>query len=488
MRLTKNQAFYLTITCVFIFSLVYTPHLVNPFPIHVDEWHHISQAIRLKEWEYKIKWAGIELGFHIFLMALSLFTNLVLIYKFLPAIWVVFTSLVLFFIIRKQTSNLKSGFFISLFAIIFFASIKSNVNITGLWFFIPLTFSIPFIYLYIYFFTEGIRQQSKKYLLTSLIIMLLLIPTHSISVLFAIPILIIFSLFHINSLKKQYKILSLFLLIPIAGLFFFSQIFSLTLTQAFLTLLNQLQFKHGWGVLEINNSPFELYSPFGYLLAILGLIAILSHKQTREKYLIYILWPLAVLTYILIFKLSGTSYISPYQRNLYYFAISLPFLSSFGLYKTLVFLKLQTGKMQNKEKVFQTLKLILIVLTIILIFSTYFSIPKNIKLYKVIDKDDYQALKFLAAQPKQPGSKVMASPAISTAIYPISKHEIVADIFHQAEYRGDAENFFENKTTCQTRQELIQKHNAVYVLSEEPIECSWKIIYQKNNNTIYEIG
>ena len=26
-------------------------------------------------------------------------------------------------------------------------------------------------------------------------------------------------------------------------------------------ILSQLQFKHGWGVLEANNSPFELYSP-----------------------------------------------------------------------------------------------------------------------------------------------------------------------------------------------------------------------------------
>lgn len=489
MLLTKNQVFYVTITLIFIFFLVYTPHLVNPFPIHVDEWRHITESIKLKQGLLPTNFSGIEIGFHIFLMILSFFTDLILIYKFLPAIWAVLTSLILFFIIKKQTSNLKSTFLISLLTIIFFASIKSNVNITGLWFFIPLTFSIPFIYLYIYLFTTGIQQQNKKYILLSLAIMLLLIPTHSISVLFAIPILIIFSLFHIKYIIKHWKFFSLFLLIPILGIIFFSQLFNITLTQAFFRLISELQFRHGWGILELNNSLFELYSPFGYLLAILGLIFLGYSKQRRQKYMIYIIWPVIVLISILIFRFTGISYLSPYQRNLYYFVISLPILSSFGLYSILKFIKLQTNKIaiEKREKTFQTLKLILIILTIILIFSTYYSLPKNIKLYKVIGNEEYETLRFLKTLPKTENSKVMAPASTSVALFPISRHEPVGTIFFYGN-RDDVELFFKNETTCETKQELINKHNVNYVLSEGEIDCNYTDIYNQNNITIYEIN
>ena len=88
----------------------------------------------------------------------AIVTNLVLFYKFLPAIWAVFSALALFFLVYKKTND----FYLGILAIIFFASIKSNLNLLGLWFFTPLTFSIPFILLYIYFFTEGIEKRDNQ--------------------------------------------------------------------------------------------------------------------------------------------------------------------------------------------------------------------------------------------------------------------------------------------------------------------------------------
>ena len=483
--LTKNKVLILIGVSILIFLLVYTPHLVNPFPTHIDEWTHITQSIKLKQGEFGFgKGIGnVEFGFHIFLAFISLFVDLVGVYKFLPAIWAVVTALVLFLIVYNLTNK---NFFIAVFSMLFLASLKSNVNITGIWFFIPLTFSIVFIYLYVYLFSEGIRQENKKMILLSLVIMLLLIPTHSISLLFAIPILAIYALINYKKSIKQYKVLLLFLIIPILGIYFFSQLFGISFGDAFFRLLGELQFKHGWGILELNNSPFEIYSFIGYIFAVIGFTALLMNKELREKYLVYLIWPVVVLVYIIIFRLTGVSYISPYQRNLYYFAISLPFLSAIGLYKTLMIIKNKIyKKSDNPRELYKVLRVFLIILAIVFMFMFYFSIPRNIKLYKVIDDDNYDALKFLGNQPIVSGGKVMAPASISTAMFSISGHTPVGTIFFYGN-REDVDKFFDSED-CEVKNELIEKHNVIYVLSEKEINCRWDVIYNEVNNTIYRV-
>jgi len=483
MKLTKRNLILITIL-IFIFLLIYSPHFNDAFPKHIDEWHHITESIKLKQGQNIQGISATESGFHIFLALLSSFTNIILIYKFLPAIWATLTALILFIIIKYKTSNLKKSFFISLFTIIFFASIKSNVNLTGLWFFTPLTFSIPFIYLYIYFFSEGIRKQNKKMILYSFLIMIFLIPIHSISVLFSIPFLIIFSLFNYKYLKKEYKFFSIFIIIPIIGIFFFSNIMNLSFINSIRTILTQLQFKHGFGVLEIKNSFFELYSPIGYLLSILGIIHIISSKAKFKKYLIYLLWPLTIIIYIIIFRLTDISFLSPYQRNLYYLAISLPFLSSLGLYYLIIKIKKLTNNLdkETKKTIFNTIITILIILILLLTFISYYKTPDNIKLYKTIDNNNYEAIQFLSSLPK---SKIMAPALISTAIFPISNHQPVATTFFYGN-RTIVEQFFRSNT-CQIKNQIIKENKVSYVLSENSINCNWKIIYNKNNNLIYKV-
>ncbi len=473
---------FLILILVFVFLLVYSPHFENPFPIHIDEWHHITESIKLKDGIQK-GLSATELGFHFFLLIISSFVNIVLFYKFLPAIFAIISVLILFFIVKNKTSSSESSFLIALLSIIFFASIKSNVNITGLWFFTPLTFSIPFIYLYIYLFSEGILNQKPKFILASLIIMIFLIPIHAVSVLFSIPILLIFCLFHLNYIKKQ-PIFLIFLLIPFISILFYIKLTDLSAINAIKDIIIRLQFKQGWGVLEIKNSFLELYSLTGYFLSLIGFIYIISSKEKFHKYSIYAIWPITILIYILIFRLSGISFLSPYQRNLYYLAISLPFLSSLGLYSILRIIKIQTNIIDResyKEKTFKIIAFLFIFLIIFLIFKSYFSIPENIKLYKIIDKDNYEALKFLKQQEKN--GKIISSPEISTAIFPISGHEPLATLY----FYGNSTvlyNFF--NSNCETKNQIIKDNNVSYVLTENPVDCNWSVIYNKNN-IIYRV-
>lgn len=469
----KSQLFLIILVSIATFLLVYSPHYRYPFPSHIDEWHHITEAIELQKGEYVGGVTGFRVGFQILLVLLSKITDLVSIYKFLPASWAVFSGLVLFYLTYKKTG---SQFYTALFAMIFFASIKSNVNITGLWFFTPITFSIPFIYLYVYFFTEGIEKENKKFILASLAIMILLLPLHSISVLFAIPFLALYSLFNFKYFAKERKFFSIFLAIPIIGATFYKYMTKVPWPSLTNKLIDALQFKRGWGVLEIENSFFELYSLIGYILAGIGLYLIFNKQENTKKYLAYALWPIMLLLSIMIYRKTDVSYVSPYQRNLYYFAISLPLLSAFGLnhvFKLVERKRLKGVPPEAGKEIFKKIGVAAIfIIVAFFTFKSYWLIPKQIDLYEVIDNDEYHALLFLKTLPK---STVMSTPRISTALFPISGHNPVATYFFYGN-RPDAERFFRTKS-CDTKRELLDKYNVKYVLSESPIDCGWKLIY-----------
>ncbi|MBR9704726.1 hypothetical protein GOV12_04895 [Candidatus Pacearchaeota archaeon] len=488
--MNKKEITLIGLVVIFIFLVVYIPHYVNPYPVHIDEWHHLTQSQKIINNEYKFGGITTEAGFHFFLAFISIFVDLVLFYQFLPAIWAILTALILFFIVYKKTSN---NFYIALFSMLFYASIKTNVNIGGLWFFTPLTFALPFIFLYVYFFTEGIERKNNKFILISLGIMTLLLPVHAISVTFAIPFLLIYAIINYKTVKKLYLSFIPFLILPLFSIIFYSKLFKTTLIQSIPKIINQLQFKYGWGVLELNNSPLELYSLLGYIFAIIGIISIFLIIKNKKKFIPYLLWPASLIIMIIIFKLTDVSYLSPFQRNLYYLTISIPIFSAIGLYYTIKFLNIHINRIDIKEKYIPILKTIINILIItiifIFIFKAYFDIPKHTLLYKLIDNNDYKALKYLKQFPK---STVLAKPGISEAIYPISGHDLVAGIFFYHQDRKDEVNkFFKNQTSCEDKQKTIEKFKVSYIIAKDEINCTYQMIFNKSSKNkstyIYEI-
>jgi len=466
----KKEVIILTLVSALIFLLVFSPHFSYPFPYHIDEWHGIGEALKLSDGSYTGNMDYFELGFHLFLFGLSKIFNLVLIYEFLPAIWAILSALALFWLVYKKSDN----FYLGILSMIFFASIKSNVNITGLWFFTPLTFAMPLIFLYVYFFTEGVEKKNKKFILISLTLMTLIVFIHAPSFLFFVPISVVYLLFHLNYIKKEWKFFCIFLAIPIIGILFFKFALNLNWNQLIPQLVSQLQFKYGWGVLEINNSPLELYSIIGYCLAILGIVMSIKKKNYR----LFIIWPLVLILSIIIFKVTKVSYLVPYQRNLYYFAIVLPVLSALGTYYLISSIE---SKLNIEAK--KTLTIALILLIMFLTFTNYYSIPERISLYQVINQDDYKALSYLQNEP--PG-ELLATPFISTAAYPISKKSPIASLFFDnLKDRNKVQAFFDSDN-CTKMNNLIKELKPSYILSTKKIDCNWKIIYSEKDY-IYKI-
>ncbi|MCX6748755.1 MAG: hypothetical protein NT076_04050 [Candidatus Pacearchaeota archaeon] len=484
-ELKREQILLVIGVCIAIFLLVYSPHFKNRFPLHIDEWHQITEAYKLRNGDYTILGKeghitmGFEFGMHFSLFVLSYFINIILAYQYFPAIWAVLSALVLFYVVYRKTEKFELG----LLAIVFFASIKSNTNLLGLWFFTPLTFSIPFIFLYVYLFSEGLEKQNKKFIIASLAIMVFLLFFHAVSVLFAIPFLIVYALFHWRYIKSQYKFFSWFVILPLVGVLFYVFMQHLSLISVWGDLLKNLRFDFGWGVSELNNSFLETYSYLGYILAAMGFLVLLF-KAERKKYLAYLLWPVVMLISIWIFKLTGASYLSPYQRNMYYLVIILPLFSAVGFYY-LAGMGARACEFVRNEKIKSYIKnigfFILLLVVLFFVFRSYYVIPKNINVYYTLQEKDYQALKFLETYPE---GKVMANALVSGAIYSLTNKEPVASIWFYGN-RTENDKFFA-AANCQSAQSILDRNNVSYILSQTKLKCNWQLIYNQSD-FIYKV-
>jgi hypothetical protein len=496
--MNKKQKILLIASLLGVFFLVYLPHLSYHLPFHVDEWKHIAEAQRLQDIgnyfqfispEISSRFSGLEIGFHFWLFLISNFFDLIGIYKFLPAIWAVFSALALFFVVYKKSSN---NFNIAILSVIFFASIKSDVNLTGIWFYTPLSFSIPFIYLYLYFFSIGIDQKEIKYLYYSAFIMLLLVFFHPLSVLFSLPIIFIYSLVNYRFFIKEWKNFIIFGIAGIIGVIFFSYILQLSPTQVMPELLDSLKFKKGWGMLELNNSLTSIYNWLAIILAILGGVVTYFQKELR-KYLIYVIWPLVLLVSIIFYRFFGVSYIAPFQRNLYYLAISLPILSAIGLNFLIESIKqLFSDFFNNNKKLSLDYKkslsnfFILIFYLVIFgsIFNNHYYLSENVRIYGLINEVDYQTI--LYTKQFTP-SVILTTYNVGSTLFAISGNNPIAAV----NFYGDKKiiNSFNTDKSCDQREKIVIDQKVDYIIWPQKIDCSFVVLLEKfEYNHIYKIN
>ena len=468
--MTRKYQLTLLLSLIFVGFVVYTPHWTYPYPFHVDEWHHIAQALHIGAGTYLFSLQSAELGFQIFLYLLGSLVDLVTVYRFFPALWAIASASALVWVSYRMSEKNAP---LAIAAVIAFASIKSNVNIIGLWFFTPLTFAIPFIYLYTYFITKGIAEGNRRSFLTGVGIAAGLLFFHAISVFFALPFLALYGYLHRKTLPIGKREIFLLCAVLFIGLLFAMYILQLPFTSAFPRLMRMLTFPYGWGVVEMQNSYTEFYSTTGILLAFLGTAYLIQHKK-RRIYAWYLLWPATLIVMILIFRITGYSFLSPYQRNLYYLALSLPPLSAFGVYYGYFILR-KALRASWFEQFLPQFVTVLICVLLYGLFVNYTTLPKRAELYRAITKEDYNALQFLA---NQPTGEVMAETLPSIAIYPITGHEPVAALAFDGK-REVNDRFMYEENCSEKRNASFENPHVRYILSRVKLYCGWVQIYAK---------
>ena len=436
---------------VFIFFIVYKPHLDYIFPIHSDEWQHLALATRIIDDRQNpvnfnpyskelLPTYDLEIGFHVFLAEFFSLTGLdsVLSYKFLAAFFACVAAFALFVLVYSHFND----FFAGVFAMLFFASLKSNVNILGLWFFVPLTLAIPLIYILFFTLTKGLEEENVKLLFISALVMLAILIIHPISATFAVPIILIYSLFKYKTIIKKFDSISPLVFVPLlAVIIFFAFLWKGSIIASVKYLLDLATFGSystyedlrylittfygGGSFLSFPVLEYVVKLSIGTLLALIA-VPIALYRKKR----LFVIWLLVTLVCILIFSRYNMSPLAEYRRMIYYTFLALAPLSAFAL-SSIIRFPFELSK-KFLPKFYRRLMPVLIIVSIIFaafVFSKtyegYYDVRPGAKLYKVVSVQDYSAVKFIE---KSYGKDniILALPHISSAVYPISRNHVVA--------------------------------------------------------------
>lgn len=441
-----------------------------PYPLHVDEWTHLAQAIYIMragtrgftnpytpDLEYHLDW---ESGFHIFTAAHFLLTNTgpVLTYKYLPALFAAITALTIFAFMKRITDYRTA-----ILAILFTATLKSNINLLGTWFFIPLTMSIPYIYLILTHLTQSRQDKGRHIILILLYLLLLAILYPPAAVLAAVTIL----LYMISTLTGSPAAAIILSIILVAG-------FLLThekITEG----LQWLKFPSTWTGTTMGAVKYKIPALAGTPNTILALAgAIIS---LRKKSWIILAPAIILIGNLAFYGQTDSAFIIPYQRTVYYLIALMAPLSAIGLGRTIKAISKKTGA-GTLAKTGLTLAIMLLVLN--WSFDNYYDISKqdisnqpaiNLVLMHTVDDTEYKALKHIKYHFPE-NSVVLANPVLSIAIYPISQNQAVSILPTNlgGERRLSAFPQFLN-ADCRGKNRLARKFRANVIITRTPIEC-----------------
>jgi hypothetical protein len=471
----KNLLFIFAL--VFIFLIVYSPHFANPLPFHFDEWTHISKATKIREQglNYFFNNSPVQIGFDIILVLISFFVNLIFIYRFLPAINAMIISFILYIFLRK-----KFNYWTGLVSIIFLASLRTNVNILGLWFYVPIIAAIVFDYLCLFYLEKSIKKDNPKNIYLVALFLFLIAFIHQSSFLIIFLVVIIYLLFNYKFVIKYYKYFLPFLILIIPA----------TLTLPFLgvkslsSLINEIIWLPA--VTQIYYNPFLFYGLLSSIFAGIGYY--LCYKQKKLlTFRIYILIPLINL--LVLFPIKKFTIFSAYQRYLYHFMIAAVPLSAAGFYYSIKFIKNKLGK-YGKNLSYIIIGSILL-FSFIAIFYNYYDLNPRARLYYSVFPSEYEALQSLKDYPK---GKVLTLIRIGAAMPAINGNDAVFD-FEDFEATESLYNFYEGDYELKKEylyNDYFTSDDIDYVHSKEPINCSfleeiYQNAYQNNSNYIYKV-
>ena len=501
-ELFENPVSWIIIILVLIatFLLIYSPHFSYPYPLHADEWFHLELAKRLVSGEYDFsRYISYPFAYNLISLMIFIFNQPVLIYKFLPALFAVLSSLFLFLLMYRLTKN----FFIAIFSMIFFASLPSDVNLMGLWFATPFSLSLAFIPLSLLLFIKTLEiPTTKKLIILTTLILLITAFIHSSTTAFLFLIIIIYGLFNYKKIK-----LNPFLLVILfpAILYFFlrlSQVSNYTFTEILLHFQKVLTFTYPSSILQpsLTQNPINfsflginfivsqyflpvLYGIIPFLLALYGLYFAIKEGKLR----IFVIWLLTSLFLLFIYNITEISLFARRQHVIYYSLLSLVPLSAIGLYMIIkkINQKIDLSFVNNKEIIKKLVVGAIIIFVLVTTFYNYGKQRQGTELYYLIDDySDFQALTFLSTQEK---GMVVAPLREAMAVYLIAGKDVFTKFHPQVEVDKErVENFF--SSDCEEKKKLIETYKIKYVYSKFPISCDFlEEIYSEKERYIYKV-
>jgi hypothetical protein len=482
-KLSKKELIILVLVLIICFVSTYKIHFNNPFPYHHDEWQHLGISTQIVDKGYNINtnpYTGekqfhtdLESGFHIFLSNVIILTqnDLIFSYKYLASIFAVLTGFLFFVLMYDWTKN----YWASILSILIFTFLKTNVNILGKDFFIPLSFALPFILAFIYYFTKALKKKNSSYFYLSFVILSVIFFIHPPSFMILIFPTLIELIFHHKFIKKIFK-KRIFLVIPFIVVLIYLLIWKGTIIHSLQYLLGLIYFEQGWGKLEIK---FFIPLLYGIIYTVLALTSIKWTSKNKFRFFLFSAFISLFITTL--FNSYNFTVLVPYGRALYYSMFFMVPLTCFSYIKIVEFIK-------KKGYSFKYLQVSVVIVLVLLSFIPKYIQHENLKNYDtmILTKDEYNALKFIETNYGQ-DNKIVTPYFMTSAVYPVSRNNVFSLIPAQLEsvYKEENLNFF--FYDCITQKKLIIESKSNFILSRNELNCDFLQKIHFNKVFIYKI-
>jgi len=362
-RIHKRKGIILIFVSLLAFLLTFYPHFKYPYPLHIDEWFHISEAKMIgntdTDWYSGKKFElGMERVWHLLLASLQNIFNLsVTQWIFLPAI----IHVIAIFSVYTFTAKLL-GKNQALIAALLVALLPSNLAMGGPVFLMPVNLSLIFIpvALSFAFHLTGLKKECNYIGLLAVLIYLLY--AHPPSALSLLVILTIYLILNVSTkeAKPLFIVMSTAILVSLPNY----------IPQLVRKGIQSINFNF-WIVLE------EIPKLYGYVPTLFFLIGFYFSSQSKKKEIWSLL--LAALLFMLnivLFVRFDINYLIPYQRTFIPLFLLTSIIASEG------FVRIANS--------FNCVGIIVVAIT--LLIATYLGIARSLeaKYYYVIDKKDYE--------------------------------------------------------------------------------------------------
>ncbi|MFW5746637.1 MAG: hypothetical protein ACOCWQ_03770 [Nanoarchaeota archaeon] len=487
----------------------------------MDEWHYIGLSEQLDQGIpiVQSKWA-FELGFVILLALLGKILELVTWYHVLPLAAGVAVMLILVHHYAR-TDDLLSA----VLAVLLFASLPSNVNILGTWFFVPSTTAIPFFFLAIFLIHRFFRGEDQRYMFLVIIIGMALFLIHPQTFLIALLFAVLHYIFQrsgrmtvgkdaplshsrisfllppcrtplspvSDKLRVQVRIASVLLL---AGIFIYYLFWSgFDPIGVFGLMKGYLVYPESFNQFTILYNPFLLWGILQSLFVIIG-----SWKALRQADAL--LLPLTVLQGLLlvnigIFLATGYSVLAHFQRILYFWMlVSLP-VAVQGMRTVVVYLSglilrgmsaaarcsslLRSALAEKEVTIAVAMSMLMIVAftPVVVAGQMRDQFPANV--FYPVEWSDYHDISLLRSS--KYNLLVMAPLYIGQSVMPISGKRAVVKIKDGPESREYAQWFY--RQDCAGMRRQVEQKCIDVVYSQRELRCPGFIREPESINYLY---
>ncbi|GEM_PF-2013662 len=500
----KEKAFVAAIFFLSILAGVFIalPHKGYPWAIHADEWWQIGTVQNVIEGKplnthpYLFnEFSNHKPGFSSYIAMVSRAAGIDPVegWPLMPAINMFLVSFVGSLLLFGRTKRFSAGIALPVFLV----ALRSSAYSLGWWFFVPSIFALFFtlvLFLSSSLWTKNLREFFWACLVFGALA-LVYFPFAILSFLCFLPLFL-------KDLKERWMKLSMcagLLLLAAGGIYFgvsispYREFWRIASDISLPSFLLQSEIVQAFFIPLSATFHFAgtigFFSTVPLLLFTLGIIGFFSLRSDRwaEGVRWGILWGTAI---VLLGTVTGVSFLVFYQRSFYFLGIMIALSAAMGIVWITGTIRLFWDNRQLPAA-WRSVVVFFFAATIVLfLFNGYFILPAGAGLYELVNRDDLAALRWLKENKYQfNGMAVVSNQSVGTILTPFTRLSSKVS-FLTSQNAGALINpaglMVEEEGKCENKETMLVDLGAGIVYAKKPQECPFlKEVYRNPSVFIY---